>query len=61
VYQVVFVYGIPHFHAWLVPRRTGDEKGVPFLAKDMVCKQAEAEQLAEALRQTLNSPPGVEA
>ena len=53
VYQVVFVDGIPHFHAWLVPRRIGDEKGVPFLAKDIVCEQGEAEKLSTALRKIL--------
>jgi len=58
VYQVVFVDGIPHFHAWLVPRREGDEKGVPFLAKDIVCEQAEAEKLAKALSLVLNSQSG---
>jgi diadenosine tetraphosphate (Ap4A) HIT family hydrolase len=60
VYQVVFLEGIAHFHAWLIPRRAGDEKGMPFLAKDIVCEQAEAEQLAEALRHSLNSPHGSE-
>ena len=50
VYQVVFVDGIPHFHAWLVPRRKGDEKGVPFIAKDIVCDQAEAEELSAKLK-----------
>ena len=55
IYQIVFLEGIPHFHAWLVPRREGDEKGVPFIAKDIVCDQEEAEKLVEALRQALNS------
>jgi diadenosine tetraphosphate (Ap4A) HIT family hydrolase len=31
VYQVVFLEGIPHFHAWLIPRRAGEEKGMAFL------------------------------
>jgi histidine triad (HIT) family protein len=53
VYQVVFLEGIPHFHTWLIPRRKGDEKGVPFLAKDIVCEQEEAEELAEKLRKVL--------
>jgi len=56
VYTVIFLEGIPHFHAWLVPRRAGDEKGMSFLAKDFVCAQAEVEELAVALHQTLNSP-----
>lgn len=53
VYQVIFLEGIPHFHAWLVPRREGDEKGVPFIAKEIICEQAEAEELAENLRKVL--------
>ena len=57
VYQVVFLEGIPHFHAWLIPRKEGEEKGMAFLAKDIVCEQAEAENLSEKLQQVLNSPP----
>ncbi len=58
VYQVVFLEGVPHFHAWLVPRRPGDvERGVPFITKDMICEQADVERLAEALRQILGPPP----
>lgn len=53
VYQIVFLEGIPHFHAWLVPRREGDEKGVPFIAKDIVCEQADAEKFAQKLREIL--------
>jgi diadenosine tetraphosphate (Ap4A) HIT family hydrolase len=53
VYQVIFLEGIPHFHGWLVPRREGDEKGVPFIAKDIICEQVEAEELAEKLRKVL--------
>jgi hypothetical protein len=34
---------------WLVPRREDDDKGVPFIAKDIVCEQAEAEELAVTL------------
>jgi len=54
VYQVVLLEGIPHFHAWLVPRRKEDvERGLPFLSKDVVCEQAEAEKLAVTLRSAL--------
>jgi len=53
VYQIVFLEGIAHFHAWLVPRRKGDEKGVPFISKDIVCEQADAEKLSTALREIL--------
>lgn len=54
VYQVVFLEGIDHFHAWLVPRRKEDEeRGVPFIAKDIACEQEDAEMLAEKLREAL--------
>ena len=56
VYQVVFLEGIAHFHAWLVSRREGEEKGMAFLSKDIVCRQEDAETLAEKLRVILNSP-----
>ncbi|MGD8402999.1 MAG: HIT family protein [Anaerolineales bacterium] len=55
VYQVVFLEGIPHFHAWLIPRREGEEKGMAFLSKDIVCGQEEAEELAEKMRNALRS------
>jgi diadenosine tetraphosphate (Ap4A) HIT family hydrolase len=53
VYQVVFLEGIDHFHAWLVPRRKDDEHGVPFISKDIVCEQEDVEELAEKLRKVL--------
>jgi diadenosine tetraphosphate (Ap4A) HIT family hydrolase len=54
IYQVVFLEGVPHFHAWMVPRRKEDqERGVPFLAKDIVCGQKEAENLVAVLRKML--------
>ena len=53
VYQVVFLEGIPHFHAWLLPRREGEEKGMAFLSKDIVCEQEDAEEFAEKLRKVL--------
>jgi diadenosine tetraphosphate (Ap4A) HIT family hydrolase len=55
VYQVVFLEGIPHFHAWLIPRREGEERGMAFLSKDIVCEQGEAEELAEKMRNALRS------
>jgi diadenosine tetraphosphate (Ap4A) HIT family hydrolase len=54
VYQVVFLEGIAHFHAWLIPRRVADqERGLPFLSKDLDCEQADAEELASDLKQKL--------
>jgi diadenosine tetraphosphate (Ap4A) HIT family hydrolase len=61
VYQVIFVEGIPHFHAWLVPRKKGDEKGISFISRDIVCEQAEVEKLVEALHQALNPQSGTAA
>ncbi len=56
IYQIVFLEGINHFHAWLVPRRKdNEERGVPFIAKDIGCGQAEAKELAEKLREALKS------
>ena len=44
IYQVVILEGIPHFHAWLIPRAAGiEERGIAFLAKE----------LASALREML--------
>ena len=55
VYQVVFLEGISHFHAWLVPRRPEDvERGIPFISKDVACEQAQAEKLADELRRILS-------
>ena len=54
VYQIVFLEGIAHFHAWLVPRREEDEeRGVPFISKDIVCEPQEAEKLSIKLREAL--------
>ena len=55
IYQVSMMDGIPHFHAWILPR-TADikERGVAFLALDLVCEETEAIRLAESLRQALS-------
>jgi diadenosine tetraphosphate (Ap4A) HIT family hydrolase len=53
VYQVVLLEGIPHFHAWLIPRREGEEKGMAFLSKDIVCEQEEAERLSKTLQEIM--------
>jgi diadenosine tetraphosphate (Ap4A) HIT family hydrolase len=55
VYQVVLLEGIPHFHAWLLPRRLEDEeRGIHFLSKDVTCEQAQAEKLAGELQTILS-------
>ena len=54
VYQVIMLEGIPHFHAWLVPRaKEIPERGIKFLEKDLSCKEPDAQKLAVALRQVL--------
>lgn len=54
VYQVTMLEGIPHLHTWLVPRSKDIvERGVPFLAKDLSCEDADAQKLAAALREML--------
>ena len=53
VYQVIFLEGVPHFHAWLVPRRKDDEHGVPFISKDIVCEQEDVVNLVRQLRNVL--------
>jgi diadenosine tetraphosphate (Ap4A) HIT family hydrolase len=51
IYLITLMEGIPHFHAWIVPRMAEDaERGVAFLAIDLKCQNAEAEKLAGALR-----------
>ncbi|HEY9152822.1 MAG TPA: hypothetical protein VIN60_08050, partial [Anaerolineales bacterium] len=54
IYQVSMMEGIPHFHAWVVPR-TKDitEHGVAFLARDLTCTEEDAVKLAIALREAL--------
>ena len=51
IYQVSMMEGLPHFHAWIVPRPQDiSERGIAFLAKDMVCGAGEAAELAARLR-----------
>lgn len=54
IYQVSMMEGVPHFHAWIVPR-TSDvpERGVAFLSRDLTCFPEDAAQLAEKLRAAL--------
>jgi len=54
IYQVSMMDGIPHFHAWILPR-TADikERGVAFIAKDLTCSEADAAKLAAKLREML--------
>jgi diadenosine tetraphosphate (Ap4A) HIT family hydrolase len=56
IYQISMMEGIPHFHAWLVPR-TPDiaEIGITFLAKDLTCTESAARDLAVALHAVLQT------
>lgn len=54
IYQVSMMEGVPHFHAWLVPRRKEiPERGLKFLGRDDACEETEAIALAETLRKAL--------
>ena len=55
IYQAIMLERVPHFHAWLVPRAKDiTERGINFLAKDLVCTEPDASALAAALRMGLN-------
>lgn len=52
IYQVSMMEGVPHFHAWILPRaKSIVERGIAFLAKDLVCTEEEAAKLAAELRE----------
>jgi diadenosine tetraphosphate (Ap4A) HIT family hydrolase len=54
IYQVIMLEGVPHFHAWLVPRaKEIPERGIKFLEKDLICKEPDALKLVVKLREAL--------
>ncbi len=54
IYQVTLIEGVPHFHAWFVPRgKEVTERGLKFLARDDSCSDEEASALAEKLREAI--------
>ena len=54
IYQVIMMEGVPHFHAWLVPREKEiPERGIKFLEKDLICKEQDALKLVGVLREAL--------
>ena len=56
VYQLSTMEGVPHFHAWLVPRaESAAERGLKYLALDMTCEPGAAEALAGQLRKAMSS------
>jgi diadenosine tetraphosphate (Ap4A) HIT family hydrolase len=54
IYQVIMLEGVPHFHAWLVPRtKEITERGIDFLRKDFTCSEPDARKLAAVLREAM--------
>jgi diadenosine tetraphosphate (Ap4A) HIT family hydrolase len=54
IYQVIMMEGVPHFHAWLVPRvKEISERGITFLEKDFICKESDVQKLVVELREAL--------
>jgi diadenosine tetraphosphate (Ap4A) HIT family hydrolase len=54
VYQVIMLEGVPHFHAWLVPRaKEIPERGIKFLEKDFTCNESDAQKLSALLREAM--------
>ncbi len=54
IYQLSTMEGVPHFHAWLVPRRQSDaERGLKFLGRGDRCEEQEAVELAGKLRERI--------
>jgi diadenosine tetraphosphate (Ap4A) HIT family hydrolase len=59
VYALTTIEDIPHFHAWLIPRRPDvAARGVAFLAEEHRCTEPEAVAAAEALRAALADGAG---
>jgi diadenosine tetraphosphate (Ap4A) HIT family hydrolase len=57
VYQVIMLEGVPHFHAWLIPRaKEIPERGIKFLEKDFTCNETEVQKLTNALREAMKRP-----
>jgi diadenosine tetraphosphate (Ap4A) HIT family hydrolase len=54
IYQVIMLEGVPHFHAWLLPRaKEIPERGLQFLEKDFTCNELDVQKLTSALREAL--------
>ena len=54
IYQVTLMDGVPHFHSWLVSHRKDDpDKGMKFLTRDDSCREEDAIELANKLREAL--------
>lgn len=54
IYQVIMLEGVPHFHAWLVPRaKKIPERGIKFLEKDFSCNETDALKLVTTLHEAM--------
>jgi diadenosine tetraphosphate (Ap4A) HIT family hydrolase len=54
IYQVIMLEGVPHFHAWLVPRsKEIPERGIQFLEKDFACNESDAKKMSKALSKAM--------
>jgi hypothetical protein len=56
IYQLSTNEGVPHFHAWLIPRsRAVSERGLKFLGLDLTCTDEAAAGLAARLRAEMSA------
>jgi diadenosine tetraphosphate (Ap4A) HIT family hydrolase len=54
IYQVIMLEGVPHFHAWLVPRaKEIPERGIKFLEKDFSCNETDVLKLVTILHEAM--------
>jgi diadenosine tetraphosphate (Ap4A) HIT family hydrolase len=56
IYLLSMMEGIPHFHAWIVPRGPAETaRGAAFLAANLTCSVADAEDLVVRMRARINT------
>lgn len=54
VYTIVTVEGVPHFHAWLIPRPAGlEQRGWALITSTRSCSEDDALRVATTLRSVL--------
>ncbi len=54
VYAYVGLDGVPHFHAWLIPRGPeAEERGWAYIAGERSCTEADAREVSARLRDEL--------
>ena len=58
VYVLVTLEGMPHFHAWLIPRKVGvEERGWALVTSPRACSADDALRVVRDLRGVLTSGP----